>query len=431
MAALANLTVIAITLSRGFSQSPAFALPHKSVKNAYTISKSQFRNHFSPVIFSQFRSFREFTIDRTGFENFVNSAIHIDHEQENFETSIEYVEFNQTLEGKQISSNLKIHHCVFLRLANFQGGGAIYVGDSEDSVELNIRFCGFRQCHANSNGGAILYSGASIVARQTCFDKCYCFEKGQAVCTFDSMAEFDQSTVMMCSMDRPCGRSGALCMTKMNQKVVSSNISHNTVVEKGAACESIAPNGFVFNYVMVSHNVGSSLFTINSDFEIKSPYYIHHCSVINNRIDRNGPVFDTDSKLSLEADNFIRNSFKDFAVGGEITIVRRITIDFDLQSKVQGCKITNREGAYKISFVEANMAYMNTWDCWAMGTASPSATQSVPALKNLQVQKEDSGLISFIVITAVGLIPTIICYYYCANKSRDLSVLDDVKISNT
>lgn len=221
-----------------------------------------------------------------------------------------------------------------------------------------------------------------------------------------------------------------MSLHRMSQKIVTSNISWNTVAEKGAAVESTAAV-FTMNYVMVSHNTGSSLFSLENDNKDRA--VVHHCSIIYNNIDRSGPLFDLSRYVSLEADNFIGNKFNKFAVGGNIEIVRRITVDFELRdNRLQNCEIVNRDGAYKVSFIDANMAYMNTWECWAMGAASPTATQSIPIIRNLRVEKEGSGIVSFIIITLIGLVPTIAGYYWCcAEKPRDMSVLDDVKISNT
>jgi hypothetical protein len=253
-------------------------------------------------------------------------------------------------------------------------------------------------------------------------------DRGQSFYSTAKLAESDQLSVRRCSVERPCGDSDAMCLIGGSQRLRTSNISHNFVAASGACLSSTDADQLDFYYAMVSHNFGTTMFSlIHGLGEVK----VSHCSLIHNsQVEGVGFFHLKELGLILDQCNFMENQFTKFVKGGRITIRTKIVTDFSLSGAVvEDCVLTNPEHAFKVLWVDAGMEYMETWGCWALGSSSPSASQSAPPFG--QGSLADSGLFVFLVLSLVAGVPTAFGYmYWIREHPRDLSVLRDLPISN-
>jgi hypothetical protein len=321
-----------------------------------------------------------------------------------------------------------IRSCVFTKLHNYDGGGAIYATGS--SSTLQVSRTGFRGCRSSNNGGAILFDGYEVVLSQCCFDRCEAPEKGQAFhLTTELGFASDEASLRQCSMLRPCGESHAGFTISGIQRYRTSNVSHNIVEAVGACVGSSAASTFLFHYGMVSYNSGTNLFWFDNGQDLA----VSHCSILHNSLIGEAHFFHIGGGVvHLEQSNFIENKFTLFAVKGKLSLDSKIVIDFDLTSRLfLKADLINMENAFKVLWIEAGMAQMQTWACWALGKSSPSGSQSPPPIEG--GDKRESGIVTFLVLSVVAGIPTVFGYLWWTrheNQGRDLSVLDPLAISN-
>jgi hypothetical protein len=171
---------------------------------------------------------------------------------------------------------------------------------------------------------------------------------------------------------------------------------------------------------MVSHNSGTNLFW----FENGQDLAVSHCSVLHNNLIGKAHFFHIGSGVvHLEQSNFIENKF---TVKGKLGLDAKIVIDFDLTSRLfRKADIINMENAFKVLWIEAGMAQMQMWACWALGKPSPSGSQSPPPIDG--GDKRESGIATFLVLSVVAGIPTVLGY--CGG--RDLKIREGTSPSST
>jgi hypothetical protein len=363
------------------------------------------------------------TISHSSFSGFQRSAIFLSQ----VDTEQEYIKVKFT---KPITTteSLTIRSCVFSKLHNYDGGGAIYCTSSFS--RLHIYRTGFRDCRSSNNGGAILFDAHEVVLSQCCFDRCEAPEKGQAFhFTMQLGFDSDETSLRQCSMSRPCGESHASYTVSGVQRYRTSNFSYNIVETFGACVGSSRASTFLFHYGMVSHNSGTNLFWFDPGQELK----VAHCSVLHNGLIGEGALFQIGGGVvHLEQSNFIENKFTWFAVKGKLSLDAKIVVDFDLTSRLFAkADIMNMENAFKVLWIDAGMAQMETWVCWALGQPSPSPSQSPPPIEG--GDRRESGIATFLILSVVAGIPTVFGYLWWTrneNRGRDLSVLDPLVISN-
>jgi hypothetical protein len=281
-----------------------------------------------------------------------------------------------------------------------------------------------------AKGGAVFFGGVGVSLSGCCFVQCVAPEHGQALYVQVQNLNSDELAVRECSMERPCGEAHALCGIEGNQHYRTSNISHNIVAEGGACAGSFNAAQFSFYYAMISYNLGNNLFWVVGVGDAR----VTHCSVLHNRaVHTDGFFWLKGSLMRLEQCNFIENKFTKFAVNGRLRLDGKIVIDFDMAKKLfDNVDTTNLELAFKVIWIDAGMKVIDTWVCWALGKPSASPSQSQPPLDGGDTG--ESGIATFLILSFVAGIPTILGYFWWTNnggKARDLSVLENVEISNT
>jgi len=419
-----NLSLLALTLSHSTLSSPLFALPGSKLRPGFSLQASHFSHFLSNLIYSQFVQ-QSISISSSSFSNFQKSAIFL---SQAVQAGLEY---SKKTVDKPISTteSLTIRSCVFHKLHNYDGGGAIY--SVSGATTLTISQTGFRACRSSENGGAILFDGQEVSFFRCCFDQCDAPQRGQAfhlnvAGSFDS----DGMTINKCSMDRPCGESHAAYISLGNQRYRTSNVTANVVAELGACFGSSDASLFVFHYGMVSYNRGNNLFWFARGQDLR----LSHCSVLHNTVESDLGVFELGASiLHVEQSNFIENKFTKFGVNGKIIIDAKIVTDFDMSSRLfVGAELENQENVFKVLWIDAGIAQMDTWACWALGEPSPSASQSPRPLDG--GERKESGIATFLILSVVAGIPTVFGYLWWTKnegQGRDLSVLDPLVISNT
>ena len=184
---------------------------------------------------------------------------------------------------------------------------------------------------------------------------------------------------------------------------------------------------------MISHNVGESLFKFAGDVLATKSGLIEHCSIMYNRLEGEGTIVSMDEhRLQMGENNFIDNNFKKLCTGGTLEFVSRVIVDFNFKdSLVDRCRVEGRDRVMKVSFMDANMASMSTWGCWAMGSREPTPSRSVPHLSARDV-KGDTGFVVFLEVAVAGSLVAGMFYFFVGGKMKpkDLNELQDVEISN-
>jgi hypothetical protein len=254
-------------------------------------------------------------------------------------------------------------------------------------------------------------------------------EQGQALFAQVQTLNSDDLAVRQCSMDRPCGESHSLYGINGIQRYRTSNSSHNVVAEVGACVGASGATLFSFYYAMVSYNVGNNVFWVSKIADAR----VTHCSVLHNDAMHSDGLFAIgESVMHIEQCNFIENKFRKFAVNGKLKLDGKIVIDFEMGRKLfDNVEVVNLELAFKVIWIEAGMKVVDTWGCWALGKPSPSPSRSQPPLDG--GEKEESGIVTFLILSVIAGIPTVIGYLWWVNneaKTRDLSVLENIEIAN-
>lgn len=216
-------------------------------------------------------------------------------------------------------------------------------------------------------------------------------------------------------------------------KLFTMNASTNTVVEHGAVVYAEKCSTMWIHYAMISHNVGESLFKFAGDVLATKSGLIEHCSIMYNQLEGEGTIVSMDEhRLQMGENNFIDNNFKKLCTGGTLEFVSRVIVDFNFKdSLVDRCRVEGRERVMKVSFMDANMASMSTWGCWAMGAREPTPSRSVPHV-NARDIKGDTGFVVFLEVAVAGSLVAGMFYFFVGTKMKpkDLNELQDVEISN-
>lgn len=430
MALLSNITFLSLSLLGLSSSSPFLSLGPSHARNSHTLKHSVFARSLSPLLFATSPNFARLTISQSHFRKFTSSAISIASES----TSLyKKVEFANTLTGAAMNETCTVEFCVFTDISSATGGGGIHVEGQPRNLELVIRFSGFSKCQSTENGGAISYSGVQLEMKGVCFDKCLTFKRGQAFAVYDGTVECDRVSVRHCSMPRLTGEGGAILGSSAIMRLRTMNISANTVAEDGAAVYADGCATMWVYYAMVSRNSGSSLFKIAAGRnQPDKKFVIEHSSIMYNQLDGEGVMLALGTEtLQMGETNFIKNQFNRFCCDGTLTLSSRVVVDVNVKNRCERCKLINSESIVKVVAFDANMAPMETWECWAMGKASPTASRSVPVLNAREISGS-TGLYVFLEVCLVGSVVSGVVYVVMGDKwkVRDLNQLEDVKISN-
>jgi hypothetical protein len=420
---MTNITLLSLVLSRSSLSSPLFSLPRTRVPLSFSLHRSSFSHLLSPILVSQPHSF--LSVTHSAFNAIQSSAIRVSSEGPIIEDHVEYQSIATPVARDQGSLVLKC--CVFARLHHFEGGGALYFHAVNEA--LTISECGFRACRGADRGGALFANCRQLRLLQCCFDQCISPDKGQSMFLQVETSESDELCVHKCSMERPSGDSESISTSGGVLHFRTSNISHNFVASSGAAFGVSEPKEFELFYAMVSENYGNSIFSFaNAGGSVK----IGHCSLLrNHQVESPGFFGLNTATLTLDQCNFVDNKFVLFANGGRISIQSKIVTDFSLTTAVVvDCVLINPENAFKVLWVDAGMKHMETWLCWAMGSSSPSPSQSPPPYGAGGFL--DSGIFLFLVISVVVGVPVAFGYvYWTERQPPDLAFLEDLPISNT
>ena len=429
MALLRNITFLSLSLLGLAPSSPFLSLAPSHVRNSHALKHSLFARSFAPLLFATSPNFARLSISQSHFQKFTSSAISIASEPASL---YKKVEFTSTLTSADINETCVIEFCVFSDISSALGGGGIHIESQPRNLKLVIRFSGFSKCQSTENGGALSYSGVQLEMKGVCFDKCITFKRGQAFVVYDCTVECDRVSVTKCSMQRPTGEGGAILGSAAIMRLRTMNISANTVAEDGAAVYADGCATMWVYYAMVSRNSGSSLFKIAAGRnQVDKKFVIEHSSIMYNQLDGDGVMLALGTEtLQMGETNFIQNQFNKFCCDGVLSLSSRVVVDVKVKNRCD-CKIVNEDSIVKVVSFDANMAPMETWECWAMGKASPTASRSVPLL-NAHDVSGSAGLYVFLEVCLVGSIVAGVVYIFMGDRwrVRDLNQLEDVEISN-
>ena len=86
-----------------------------------------------------------------------------------------------------VSSNLWIYGCTFIKVENNDGKGSCICKDSSASINLLVEYSSFNTCSSSSNGGAIyFYCEGQCVLSSVCGTKCTSGNLGHFCCVYIS-----------------------------------------------------------------------------------------------------------------------------------------------------------------------------------------------------------------------------------------------------
>ncbi|OHS97762.1 hypothetical protein TRFO_35934 [Tritrichomonas foetus] len=142
------------------------------------IHNSKFGKFSSHVLYSS-EIFLQ--VQQSSFRNFLDSPFHLQS------TVFQHTKYSPD-EKVHTTENMHFTDCIFLNCRvqqndnNEGNGGAICVDTSYSNYEfLYVQRCGFRNCSASSDGGAIYILGCDFRIDSSQFEKCDAYSKGSSI----------------------------------------------------------------------------------------------------------------------------------------------------------------------------------------------------------------------------------------------------------
>ena len=236
-----NLTILSLSSAKSASLSP-FLAPDGFV----SLSKSLFKQHFSPILYSQ----KSFSIQKTTFSQTLNSAIVLDNGY-----SSKNKLFKST-ENMKNENDYTIISCDFYQCSSSGSGGAINFKNAQDTASVTIQKTGFYQCSADS-AACFDASVKSFTFTDCCVYECRASSKTSAFAIKSSVSTINE--IYLEKVEGPYALN--IDVSTLEFCLVNSSSNKDTT---GSFLQLKADKVGNFNYLTFDNNIIlNTLFYIN------------------------------------------------------------------------------------------------------------------------------------------------------------------------
>lgn len=423
---LGNTTLQSLAL-QCVSRSAIFTDTSKFARNFITFRKISYERGISPF-FSAYSPTSRLKFDNSRFSKILNTVV-----------SLNEVRYNNTAYSTGVrdkpDEDLEIFHCTFTEIMSTKDGGAICLKSFRYS--LFVYCCGFSLCGSHTTGGAIYLNAYSFLAYKVCFYGCLAKNSDQAVHSDirryarDEAADntFNLSFICQCSPKNSQGQKRTVFLTGGMQIFLNTNFTNNHVHEESSAMITSYPTIFNLKFCEFTKSGGTNLIWMHL---IEDQFQLSYVNIYNNTLAYNKST----SLIVIEQSHayfnrfiFFENSGLHCMEGTYSAYFFECSFDFAWDQALFGeLKILDKNSKFKTAGRKYKLKFAPTWDCWALGSASPRATSLVISLLN--PQNSSTTLIVIILAVVVGIIATFGIWFSKQFVDKDLEDLRRVDIED-
>lgn len=390
-----NLTFTSLSLSR-LHGSPLLSSNSRFQPLFLTASKINLQKINTNFLYSTNSKIKS-TISNSNFKQFTNSVVKVDSEY--YSTK----HYKTTFENQKENQEFKFEQCVFEKIRTNTNGGAISI--NSPNGRFFLKHCGFTICLASLNGGAIEFEGAQFGIDKTCFLGCLAVQSGQAM-DLQGNNEFKGDltyvSVQQCATARSPGTSQSIFLRHGNHYISSLNSSSNYVKDTGASLCIAYTDGLRLHFSSFIGNHGSNSFWLH---RLRPSDELITCNIIKNSGSADLGLLNFENcTANINAWYFIENSAQTYFVSGIVTL-NKCALDVRRSAKlIRGCQLYVSETVWGIKSLKSlPLSSYITWECWAMGSPSPTPSQSLVPIDHA-LEEAVLGVWVLFVIVAIGLV---------------------------
>ncbi|EAX92455.1 hypothetical protein TVAG_331310 [Trichomonas vaginalis G3] len=331
--------------------------------------------------------------------------------------------------------DLEILYCTFTDITSKKEGGAICLKSYRYS--LFTFCCGFSLCASHTAGGAVYLNCYSYLAYKTCFYGCLALNSDQAVHSDvrkyarDEAADntFNLTFICQCSPKQSQGQKRAVFLTGGMQIFLNSNFTNNHVREESSAMITSYPTIFNLKFCEFTKSSGTNLIWIHL---IEDGFTLSYCNIYNNTLAVNkssSVVVIEQSRAVFTRFIFFDNQCFHCMEGTYQVFLIECSFDFQFEQAIFGeLKVSDKGSKFMTAGRKYKLKFAPTWDCWAIGSASPRATSIL--IHILNPQNSSTSLIIVILVLIVGGIVGFAIWFSQNTFIRDLEDLEPINIEN-